>query len=279
MVYQIINLLSVNGYAIGLGVEGAVALIAGVFLILLLANVFAKRERAPRERVKKVRAEKPAEEETESTVEVTDGDKPVEIIREINTVYVPVNMGDDKAEEKADKKDDKTAAASEEKSDDADKQSGSKSIIINVYNNEEKKDEEEATEESQDESGINFRESKTIEELYAELSDEQKRFFDELKNAALAKPNATLSITRTYENVKVGKRSILKLVIRRGVTVAEFLLENDALREYRLKGTNKTSKNRIKIKPTVLAVTEDDTLKAALDMINLTYQQVIDDAL
>ncbi len=281
MVKEIMNLLSFNGYAIGLGVEAAIALIAGILLVLLLANVFAKREKAPQ-------AETESQSSALVTVEgepvaVVADESPVQVIREINTVYVPVNMGEEKAAEKeaeAPAPVDESAPKAEEKN--------PQPIIINVYNGKEESKAEEAAPAAEpekevvevavdDPNAVKFNESKTIEELYEELSVEQKSFFDELKNTALAKPNAVLSITKNYENVKIGKRSIIKLIIRRGVTVAEFLLENDALKEYRLSSQNKKGKSKIKIRPTVLAVTELDTLKAAVDMIHLAYQQIIEE--
>ncbi|MCM1290275.1 MAG: hypothetical protein NC132_06625 [Corallococcus sp.] len=278
MINEMVNLLSFNGYAIGLGVEAAIALIAGVLLVLLLANVFAKRE--------KVQSTTDAQSSALVTVEgepvaVVADESPVQVIREINTVYVPVNMGEEKAETPT-----PAPAPEEEKAEKEDKKA--QPIIINVYNNkEEGKSEEPAPApvvekeivevQVEDPNAVKFTESKTIEELYEELSIEQKSFFDELKNTALAKPNAVLSITKNYENVKIGKRSIIKLLIRRGVTVAEFILENDALKEYRLSSQNKKGKSKIKIRPTVLAVTELDTLRAAVDMIHLAYEQIIEE--
>lgn len=277
MVKEIMNLLSFNGYAIGLGVEAAIALIAGVMLVLLLANVFAKREKAQAETESRSSALVTVEGEP---VAVVADESPVQVIREINTVYVPVNMGEEKAEEPAPAPVEEETPKAEEKN--------SQPIIINVYNGKEESKAEETAPAPEpekevvevpveDPNAVKFNESKTIEELYEELSVEQKSFFDELKNTALAKPNAVLSITKNYENVKIGKRSIIKLIIRRGVTVAEFLLENDALKEYRLSSQNKKGKSKIKIRPTVLAVTELDTLKAAVDMIHLAYQQIIEE--
>lgn len=279
MVKEIMNLLSSNGYAIGLGVEAAIALIAGVMLVLLLANVFAKRE--------KVQSSTEPQSSALVTVEgepvaVVADESPVQVIREINTVYVPVNMGEEKEEEAA------PAPAPVEEEPVKAEEKNSQPIIINVYNGKEESKAEEAAPAPEpekeivevpveDPNAVKFNESKTIEELYEELSVEQKSFFDELKNTALAKPNAVLSITKNYENVKIGKRSIIKLIIRRGVTVAEFLLENDALKEYRLSSQNKKGKSKIKIRPTVLAVTELDTLKAAVDMIHLAYQQIVEE--
>ena len=116
----------------------------------------------------------------------------------------------------------------------------------------------------------------TILELYGLLSDEQKKYFDTLKEAALAKPQAKLSAARNFLNIKIGKRSILKLRIRRLVTVGEYALENDILKEFRKASDNKAGNSKIKVRPTLVAVTDDATLETALNMIDLVHKQILE---
>ena len=123
--------------------------------------------------------------------------------------------------------------------------------------------------------GIVFNDSKTITELYEELSPEQQSYFDELREEALTKPDAELAIAKNFVTVKIGKRNLIKLLIKRGVTVAEFMLENEALKQLRLSNTNKRGKSSIKVKPTVVQVLDLTSLKVAVDMINLAYEELI----
>ncbi len=125
--------------------------------------------------------------------------------------------------------------------------------------------------------GIIFNDSKTITELYEELSPEQQSYFDELREEALTKPDTELSISKNFVTVKIGKRNLIKLLIKRGVTVAEFMLENEALKQLRLSNTNKRGKSAIKIKPTVVQVLDLPSLKVAVDMINLSYEEIMMD--
>ncbi|MCM1290033.1 MAG: hypothetical protein NC132_04970 [Corallococcus sp.] len=288
MLDKFICLLSSNGFAIGLGVEIAVAAVAAILLVLLLANVFAKRERSVSSEGKQTSL---VTVEGEPVAAVAD-EVPVHVIREINTVYVPVNMGEEKVAEPVLDPEPEPVAVAEEEPVKAEEKPTQQPIIINVYNtngansDEPKKEEEspapvatvseQATEQKSDGGTIHFKENKTIEELYAELSAEQKSFFDELKQKALQKPQAVLSITRNYENVKIGKKSILKLLVRKGVTVAEFSLENDLLKEYRKNTANQKGKAKIRVRPTVIAVTELATLKTALDMIDIAHEQILE---
>ena len=123
--------------------------------------------------------------------------------------------------------------------------------------------------------GIVFNDSKSITELYEELSPEQQSYFDELREEALTKPDTELSIAKNFVTVKIGKRNLIKLLIKRGVTVAEFMLENEALKQLRLSNTNKRGKSAIKIKPTVVQVLDLTSLKVAVDMINLSYEELM----
>ncbi|MCM1546359.1 MAG: hypothetical protein NC033_04910 [Clostridiales bacterium] len=143
----------------------------------------------------------------------------------------------------------------------------------------------DATEEEPDgengfvvvQDGIVFNDSKTITELYEELSPEQQSYFDELREEALTKPDTELAIAKNFVTVKIGKRNLIKLLIKRGVTVAEFMLENEALKQLRLSNTNKRGKSSIKVKPTVVQVLDLASLKVAVDMINLSYEEIMMD--
>lgn len=156
-------------------------------------------------------------------------------------------------------------------------------IIVNVYNthaNSEKTVEKEVIhkiekEEAEDNEGLEFADY-TILQLYDLLSDEQKRYFDKLKEAALAKPQAKLTVGRSFFNIKIGKRSILKLRIRRMITVGEYALENDILKDFKKSDPNKTGNAKIKVRPTLVAVTDESTLETALDMIDLVHKQILE---
>ena len=123
--------------------------------------------------------------------------------------------------------------------------------------------------------GIVFNDNKTITELYEELSAEQQGYFDELREEALQKPDSELAIAKNFVTVKIGKRNLIKLLIKRGVTVAEFMLENEALKQLRLSNTNKRGKSSIKVKPTVVQVLDLASLKVAVDTLNLAYEELM----
>lgn len=153
-------------------------------------------------------------------------------------------------------------------------------IIVNVYNthgNSEKTIEKERIIEKEeiDNEGLEFSDY-TILQLYELLTDEQKKYFDTLKDAALSKPEAKLTVGRSFFNIKIGKRSILKLRIRRLITVGEYSLENDILKDFRKASDNKAGNAKIKVRPTLVAVTDEATLETALNMIDLVHKQILE---
>lgn len=267
------------GYYIAIAIECVIIVVAAVLLILMLTGVLFKWLAAAAERKAEKEAEKEAarqqiiinqtiiqqeeepeeeepveeeviEEEPEVVEEVVE-EQPAEpeVIEEVETVIVK-------------KKIVKVVEEVEE-------------IEPEPQPEPEPEAEEEPSEEEEDDKGIVFAESKTITELYEELTNEQKSFFDELREEALTKPDAELSMSRNFVTVKIGKRNLIKLLIKRGVTVAEFMLENEALKQLRLSNRNKRGKSTIKVKPTVVQVLDLPSLKVAVDMINLAYEELM----
>ena len=267
-----------TGYWVGIGVEGFVILIAGVLLALMLTGVLfkwladAKEKSAARaaERAVKREAEAAARAEAEAAAEeafaeeVEAEEAPEEIDEaEVEEVTEEELAAEAKAEEEA------AAAAAE----------ASKKKKKPAKKAEAEAAEAEAGEGENDitvvRDGIVFNDSKTITELYEELSAEQKGYFDELREEALTKPDAELSISRNFIAVKIGKRNLIKLLIKRGVTVAEFMLESEELKKLRLSNKNKRGKSSIKVKPTTVQVIDLMSLKVAVDMLNLAYEELI----
>lgn len=286
------------GYWVGIGVELGIIVIGGAILALLLTGVLyrwiasikeklaerkAERERQAAEReAEKQRqreaqeaaaAEAAAAELAEEQEEAAEEEAAVEEVTEEQLAAESATTETAAAETSGTAE----TAESEPKSDKKSAKKGGKKSGKKV-------DEDEAKEAAGElgaevvyvqGDGVVFNESKTITELYEELSAEQKSYFDELREEALTKPNSELSISRNFITVKIGKRNLIKLLIKRGVTVAEFMLENEQLKQLRLSDKNKRGKSTIKVKPTVVQVLDLPSLKVAVDMINLAYEELM----
>ena len=294
-------ILAWTGYWIGIGIELGIIVISGVVLALLLTGILfrwiviikeklavskAERQKAAAERaLERQRQREAAEAAAEAAAaeaaaaelaaaEAAEAEEVAEEEAGVTEEKQPEASAAAVAEEPVANEE----AAVEEEPKAAAKKSGSKKKGS-------KKVEESEAEQAVGEpgaevvyvqgDGVVFNESKTITELYEELSAEQKSYFDELREEALTKPDSELSISRNFVSVKIGKRNLIKLLIKRGVTVAEFMLENEQLKQLRLSDKNKRGKSTIKVKPTVVQVLDLPSLKVAVDMINLAYEELM----
>ena len=111
---------------------------------------------------------------------------------------------------------------------------------------------------------------RTFEDAFAELSEEQKRYFSEIMAYALSKPKAEEKVTKGAVCVRSNKKLILKLKIRRKITVASFKLENDLLRDYR---HNIGDASAIRMRETEIYVNDDSAKETAFGMIDLMLEQ------
>lgn len=300
------NLIAVEwaGYWAGLGVELGVILIAGVLLVLILTGVLFKwiaaigaaiergkeeRARKKAEREARAAAEAEARAAAEAEAEAAAAEAEAAAAEEAETEDEEVYAEEEEAEEVTEEElaaEEAAAAEAEEPEAEEEAEEEPEEEVKPKKKKKKKRgaEEDEAEEAEADEGqtevvyvneGVTFNESKTITELYEELSAEQKNYFDELREEALTKPDAELSMSRNFVAVKIGKRNLIKILIKRGVTVAEFMLENEQLKQLRLSSANKRGKSTIKVKPTVVQVLDLTSLKVAIDMINLAYEEII----
>lgn len=115
---------------------------------------------------------------------------------------------------------------------------------------------------------------KTFDEAYAELSKEQKSFFDNILGYALSKPDA--KEFRTKSNIRVRSKGgqIVKLLIRRETVVSSFTIENDMLKTYR-KELAKNDGTKITVKATDVTIVDVDTFEAAKGLVDVAYDQLV----
>ncbi|MDE7301418.1 MAG: hypothetical protein K2N47_04530 [Clostridia bacterium] len=267
MLNQILGLMppepDYTGYYIGIAIEAVIIVFAVLALVLILTGSVTKVTEKVKQYIiviKERKAAKPATQENVLLLTQTSGIEP-------EPVYAEAAVAEEVYEEEFEEQPKKGR-----KKKDEDAELLADDEPIEPTRNAAASDDDEGGED-----GVIFNEKKTIMELYEELSKEQQSFFDELREEALTKPDAELSVTKNYVSVKIGKRNLIKLLIKRGVTVAEFLLENEALKQFRLSNRNKKGKSSIKIKPTVVQVVDLPSLKVAVDMISLAYEEMMED--
>ena len=134
----------------------------------------------------------------------------------------------------------------------------------------------EATEEvaATEEANVSFNSDKTvtIDDKYLELSSDFKTYYDEIIKYASAKEGSRRFKNARYEEYKVGKNRLVRMLIKRGVIVCEFLLPNTDLKNY-------IAENKVKIKsaPTVLKVLDASAVQIAKDSIDIAVKAIEDE--
>ncbi|MDE6474952.1 MAG: hypothetical protein K2L70_07630, partial [Clostridia bacterium] len=113
----------------------------------------------------------------------------------------------------------------------------------------------------------------TLDEAYALLSKQQKKFFDDLRAYALAKEKSKEKKS-TYAIV-IGPSSanpLLKLTIKKDTTVALFKMEDEYLKDIKRDATSDGTK--IKVKETEVIIGDAQACKAAKNMVDLREDQI-----
>ncbi|MDE6276454.1 MAG: hypothetical protein K2M75_07980, partial [Clostridia bacterium] len=102
----------------------------------------------------------------------------------------------------------------------------------------------------------------TLDEAYALLSKTQKKYFDGLREYALSKPNAKEKKS-TYA-ITIGQSTInplLKLTIKKDMTVALFKMEDEYLKD--IKRDASSDGTKVKVKETEVAIADAQACKVA----------------
>ena len=112
----------------------------------------------------------------------------------------------------------------------------------------------------------------TLEEKYLELSSELKGYYDEIVKYAATQADSKRFKNARYEEYKVGKTRLVRLLIKRGTVVCEFLLTNANFKNY-------ISENKVTVKqaPTVLKVVDAANVQAAKDSIDIVVRTIAEE--
>ena len=109
----------------------------------------------------------------------------------------------------------------------------------------------------------------TMDTKYAMLSKEHKGFFDAIAKHALSKEGAKAYLTKSYHDYKVGVSRLVRMSIKRGEIVCEFVVIDRDFKDYASRADLK-----IKASATVIRVTEPSAVGVAKDGIDLVFSQI-----
>ena len=111
---------------------------------------------------------------------------------------------------------------------------------------------------------------KTLDEKFQELAETQQRYYVEIVQHAMCKPNAKQFKNQRYEEYKIGKTRLVRLQIKRGVVVCEFILLNTDFYNF-----IRSNKVRVKQSPTILRVENDEAVVIAKNSIDIAEKAAL----
>ena len=123
---------------------------------------------------------------------------------------------------------------------------------------------EETVEEADGTISFSTNTQQTLEQKYLALSGEQRGWYDEIiKYASNVEGSKRFKNVR-YEEYKVGKNRLVRLLIKRGTIHCEFLLQNSDFKNY-------ISENKIAVKQSATTIIVDsaatvDAVKSSVDI-------------
>ena len=146
-------------------------------------------------------------------------------------------------------------------------------VLLNAYPAPEVQDEVEA-EESDLENEIVFSasEQKTLDEKFQELDEQQQRYYVEIVQYAMGQEGAKQFKNSRYEEYKIGKPRLVRLQIKRGIVVCEFILFNTDFNNY-----IRSNKVRVKQAPTVLRIEDEAAVAIAKNSIDIAVRAAAED--
>ncbi|MBO6263554.1 MAG: hypothetical protein J6N93_04690, partial [Clostridia bacterium] len=115
---------------------------------------------------------------------------------------------------------------------------------------------------------ISRAETKTLDEAYAELSREQKKYFDGLLAYALSKENAAKYPAKTEISVRANRKPLIRICVRKGITVAAFRLENDLMKQFRKNG----AETKITVRDTRINIVDTAAYETAKGLIDVAVE-------
>ena len=125
-----------------------------------------------------------------------------------------------------------------------------------------------------DDAAVSFSADKglTLDDKYEALDKATKRRYDAIATYAAAVEGGKRFKNLRYEEYKVGSLRIVRMLIKRGVIVCEFMMQNQSFKSYVME--NKIS---AKQSATVIKVNDDADVQVIKDTIDIVVKQIAEE--
>ena len=131
---------------------------------------------------------------------------------------------------------------------------------------------EEESEDDEDTISFSKGQQQTLEEKYLALPAAQRGWYDEIIKYASAVEGSKRFKNIRYEEYKVGKNRLVRLLIKRGIIHCEFILHNSEFKNY-------VNENKISVRQsaTTMLVEEASTVDAVKNSIDIVVAAIAEE--
>lgn len=112
----------------------------------------------------------------------------------------------------------------------------------------------------------------TLDDKYAALDKATKKRYDAIASYAAGVEGGKRFKNLRYEEYKIGSLRIVRMLIKRGVIVCEFMMQNQSFKSYVME--NKIS---AKQSATVIKVSDDASVQVIKDTIDIVVKQIAEE--
>ncbi len=128
--------------------------------------------------------------------------------------------------------------------------------------------------EKADEAEVSFSADKglTLDDKYNDLESAAKNRYDEIIKYASKVEGSKRFKNLRYEEYKIGSMRIVRVLIKRGIIVCEFMMQNQSFKSYVME--NKIS---AKQSATVIKVVDDETVQVIKDTIDIVVKAIAEE--
>ena len=126
-----------------------------------------------------------------------------------------------------------------------------------------------ATEKVDDAVTFSSEKGQTLDEKYQALDAGMKNNYDQIANYASAVEGARKFKNLRYEEYKIGSLRIVRMLIKRGIVVCEFMMQNTNFKSY-------VAENKVSVKQsaTVIKVVDSETVQVIKDTIDIVVKAI-----
>ncbi len=138
----------------------------------------------------------------------------------------------------------------------------------------EEKKEEQPVAETNDDNNVSFNavQTQTLEEKYNLLPVKYQKYYDEIAKYAASIEGHKVIKNNRYEEYKMASARLVRLLIKRGTVIAEFIFSNFDFKNY-------ASENKVSVKqaPTAIKIVDEEAVKVAKDSIDICIKTYFDE--